>query len=492
MSAAPLSYIPPPPHPPPHHHHHSRSLTHPHSHGQVANNMYSPASPSSATAAGGYDYSQQQQQQQQQYVTAGALSPATSAVAAPPAQLPAAAQSPAVVTRQQPPQQPSLQFPPPPHTHTQTHHSLAHYPLATTAAAHPPTIANPPLPHPHLQTHPSSPYHPSPLYSPSSYPSHPPSVSAASPLTASPATVNYTSPATVPALDGMAYNRSAAAVASNSTTTATATLPAMNGGSSSSSIAGRSEISNTNGSGRPKRRRKSPVKWEEFYRNGVPKEIIVIDSSPEPDDEPRPHSLRENLLNSRNAVDTVGNSVAHYGSVRSPPAHEANSRAYEQVAKHAAKRRRTNGNATGGAYAAGFVREDSISDSSPYRNGYGSSNSTERTNSALNTTAPTSLGSYRSAGDRVVSNGTKRPIEVILDDEEYASSTAATGNKRKRTKRAVEESRPEAMLNGTVCVYHPPPNPVIKAREVHVAIGKDVCFKNSPFFPFSIYLGLMI
>ncbi|KIW04875.1 hypothetical protein, variant 1 [Verruconis gallopava] len=167
----------------------------------------------------------------------------------------------------------------------------------------------------------------------------------------------------------------------------------------------------------PMKREKRKPDWNEFYKNGVPSEIIVIDDSPEP--EPR----------------------------------RANGGAY--TSQHGDKRQRT-----GNAYDPVYNPQPSYSTTqTPY---YENSTSTDRTTSAYLTTAPTSLGS--SAG-----NGTYLPP---LDD-------GAVGQKRKRTRAQAAEDAGSAKrreverLTPPHIHYIPPEKPIIKAKEVHVEVIRD-------------------
>lgn len=182
-------------------------------------------------------------------------------------------------------------------------------------------------------------------------------------------------------------------------------------------------------------RRKKPD-WGEFYKNGIPKEVIVIDDSPAPE--------------------------ASKTAAPPPPPHGVTSTGQPPVAQPAGKRRRT-GIET--AYDLGYYDRPSFS-INPQQYGEESSAhslSTDRTTS-LHTTAPTSLGSQGSSG---TSNG------VYYED-------ATVGQKRKRTtrkstrdeqKRRELENAPDAFPN-----YVPPSKPIIKAKDVPVPVIRDVRF----------------
>ena len=179
------------------------------------------------------------------------------------------------------------------------------------------------------------------------------------------------------------------------------------------------------------RKRERRPDWHEFYKNGMPKEIIVID-----DDSPQPPLRRENE--------------------RVP---QQQSQATLRGGEHASKKRRT-GQTT--AYDAARDQQ-AFSHARTYSNGNSGSNtiSTDRTTS-LQTTAPTSLGSHSSHG---TASGAYAEDGVV-------------GQKRKRVTRqqiADEKKRKEIEVVGDAySAYVPPPKPPIKARDVHVAAIKDV------------------
>ena len=169
--------------------------------------------------------------------------------------------------------------------------------------------------------------------------------------------------------------------------------------------------------------------WNDFYKNGVPQEIIVID-----DDSPQPPPSRK-----RGNGQTNTDSQARAGAQQP-----------------AAKKRRT---AQSSVYEPRRDYQPSYSKGRTYSQGNSNSNtaSTDRTTS-LQTTAPTSLGSHTSHG-----SSSAQYVEDV-----------GVGQKRKRVTRqqiASEKRRQEATA---VDAYVPPPKPPIKAKEVHVPFLKDV------------------
>ena len=166
--------------------------------------------------------------------------------------------------------------------------------------------------------------------------------------------------------------------------------------------------------------------WDEFYKNGPPKEIIVIDD----DESPPPATKRK--------------------ATRSKPEPQARAGAQQPMAK----KRKT-------AYDAARDYYGSASYSKPAYSPEDSSNtaSSGRTNS-LHTTAATSLTSHTSHGSAA----------AYVDD-------IGVGQKRKRVTRqqiATERRRQEA---NNVETYVPPPKPPIKAKDVHVPTLRDVSWR---------------
>ncbi|KAJ5131531.1 uncharacterized protein N7515_007570 [Penicillium bovifimosum] len=177
--------------------------------------------------------------------------------------------------------------------------------------------------------------------------------------------------------------------------------------------------------------RKKKPDWTEFYKNGLPKEVIVIDDSPGPE------------------PSSGAPARPAYAAARQPPA----------APQPAGKRRRT-GIET--AYDLGHYDRPSFS-INPQHYGEESSAtslSTDRT-ASLHTTAPTSLGSQGSSG---ASNG------VYYEDN-------TVGQKRKRATRKStrdEQKRRELETNGDAFLsYVPPPKPPIKAKDVPVPVIRD-------------------
>jgi len=181
--------------------------------------------------------------------------------------------------------------------------------------------------------------------------------------------------------------------------------------------------------------------WNEFYKNGIPKEIIVID-----DDSPEPQypAATSNTSNRQPRAD-ASNYSTHGGRKRkAEQGYEIEFSDSPTFSTHPAK--------FGGS-----------SSSASYQSG-------DRTTSLQTVTAPTSLESY--AGNNASSS--------------YEDVRA--GQKRKRiqpqketraqTKRKQQESTSDAFAD-----YIPPSKPLRKAGDVHVPVIRDVCCADRPSTP---------
>ncbi|KAI1265116.1 kinase-like domain-containing protein [Xylariaceae sp. FL1019] len=172
-----------------------------------------------------------------------------------------------------------------------------------------------------------------------------------------------------------------------------------------------------------KRRRSKEPDWKTFYKNGLPKEIIVIDDTPEPDDN------RSAAASSRPYADSTVN-----GSVN------------DRGVRHVAKKRKKDDS------VKQELQTDPTRATRSYPQPSSGSASTDRTTSAYNTTAPTSLSS----------NG------------QYEYEPQQPGQKRKRTTRqqAVQDAkrREVEVLTDGFHEYQPPKKPIRKSGEVHVRL----------------------
>jgi dual-specificity kinase len=180
--------------------------------------------------------------------------------------------------------------------------------------------------------------------------------------------------------------------------------------------------------------RKPPPNWSAFYANGLPKEVIVIDDDDE-EEEPAARPPPRPTQPMRNAPN---------GAVR-----------------HTDKKRKTTAST---AYDPVYNKQTSYSTThTPYYDSPNQSTSTDRTTSALNTTAATSLGSQTSA------------VQQISPQD-----NGVVGQKRKRTRAAAQDEAKEAKRreldhdDDPFSLYQPPPNPVVKAKDVYVQVVPDV------------------
>lgn len=181
-----------------------------------------------------------------------------------------------------------------------------------------------------------------------------------------------------------------------------------------------------------KRRRSKGPDWTEFYKNGVPKEVIVIDDTPDPEGD-----IKDNISSnySTTTYNTNGTIIGSDTGVST---------------RHVAKKRRKED---------GYVNGARIVNGSHIATPNSATSSTDRTTSAQNTTAPTSLASLSSNGQY---------------DYEQAS---ATGQKRKRTRQqhAQEAKRRDIEALGDAYIsYRPPQKPIKKSAEVAVRVVTDV------------------
>lgn len=212
-----------------------------------------------------------------------------------------------------------------------------------------------------------------------------------------------------------------------------------------------------------RRDRDSPVDWSKFYGGQPPKEIIVIDDTPEPDTATtaasHPDATAAGTSNGTNTTYTYTNGTANSNGANT------------SAARHAPKRRKrdddvstTSGTRYDPVHSSRINNENA--NANARRNQAQSQSasiisSASRTDSAIHTTAATSLGSLGSRS----SNG-----HYDLD--------AQVGQKRKRTTRqqaANEVKRRENAITGhNYPSYHPPPNPPKKAGDVYVRVIQDV------------------
>ncbi|KAI1154507.1 kinase-like domain-containing protein [Nemania diffusa] len=174
-----------------------------------------------------------------------------------------------------------------------------------------------------------------------------------------------------------------------------------------------------------KRRRSKEPDWNKFYKNGLPKEIIVIDDTPDPETQESTTATSRTYTN-----DTVSGSTAKQG------------------ARHVAKKRRKEDE----VYSEGVY--DARLNATYQKPSNSGSTSTDRTTSAYNTTAPTSLSSIG----------------------QYDYEAPPTGQKRKRTRHQIAQDakrREVEVLGDGFQEYQPPQKPIKKCGDVSVRVVND-------------------
>ncbi|KAI0971290.1 kinase-like domain-containing protein [Xylaria arbuscula] len=174
-----------------------------------------------------------------------------------------------------------------------------------------------------------------------------------------------------------------------------------------------------------KRRRSKEPDWKQFYKNGLPKEIIVIDDTPDPEPNTSTAATSRTYTN-----DTVN------GATNKPST------------RHVAKRRKKDDELHNEV-----VYDARLNYSHTQLSNSGSA-STDRTTSGYNTTAPTSLSS----------NG------------QYDYEAPQTGQKRKRTRQQLAQDakrREIEVLGDNYLEYQPPQKPIKKCGEVAVRPVND-------------------
>ncbi|KAI5811550.1 kinase-like domain-containing protein [Peziza echinospora] len=195
------------------------------------------------------------------------------------------------------------------------------------------------------------------------------------------------------------------------------------------SMASRTVQQNTQAGGR---RSRKPVDWKEFFKNGVPEEIIVIDDTP-PASQP-PQSSKRPAQTSRHVPNT-----------------QMPANGISNIPRHTDKKRRT-----GQAYEPVYPPSN-YSTQTPLA-GHGSPTATAssstagRNSSTVLSTAATSAGSSG------------------LPAMAYPTTN---GTKRKRMTRSTAAAAQAAASGDNYPHYHPPPKPPIKAKEVFVQTIAD-------------------
>ncbi|WYZ40764.1 hypothetical protein EsH8_IV_001105 [Colletotrichum jinshuiense] len=193
-------------------------------------------------------------------------------------------------------------------------------------------------------------------------------------------------------------------------------------------------LSQSSQSGRKRRRSKEPD-WNKFYKNGLPKEIIVIDDTPEPEQGKAVGNGVTVVSNTNTNANGITTNGASSRPVPKKRKRDDEPQPYDPVYHN--------------KYAGSHT-------TTPHHNGTpsGSTISTDRTtNSAIHTTAATSLSS----------NG-----------QEYYD--VQPGQKRKRTRHQIAQEAKKREVEGLgdpFVSYKPPPYPPKKAPDVPVRVVHD-------------------
>ncbi|KAG6007760.1 hypothetical protein E4U21_005599 [Claviceps maximensis] len=235
----------------------------------------------------------------------------------------------------------------------------------------------------------------------------------------------------------------------HSSTMASATLTAMAPTTPASAMATPASA-NDNAAPSRKRRRSREPDWNTFYRNGLPKEIIVIDDTPEPE------ANTGRKLTSAN----INGNYLPAGAAAAVAANPTTA-----AARQPTKRRRRDEAAAAASAAPGYhVQYVGSHANTPLQNATTTSTSTlsssDRTNSTHNTTAPTSLSSH----------------------SQYEEAPAPLKRKRTTRQQAANDAKRRDLngLGGQFLTYKPPPLPPKKVSDVHVRVIHDQHYtKNS-------------
>lgn len=209
-----------------------------------------------------------------------------------------------------------------------------------------------------------------------------------------------------------------------------------------------------------KRRRSREPDWGNFYKNGLPKEIIVIDDTPEPEPAkpPAKAATQPTVKDSSTISTTLTASHTSNGLSNNPPSTRTSAR---YVAK---KRKRDDKPIPYDPVYHSVLTETRPDSLHHHATPCKSTSSSDRTTSANHTTAATSLDSLSST-----------------TSQDYYEVQA--GQKRKRTTRqqiATDAQRREAAgVTDAYISYRPPPYPPKKAADVPVKVIQDSSYHKN-------------
>ncbi|KAL1862978.1 hypothetical protein VTK73DRAFT_6522 [Phialemonium thermophilum] len=196
-----------------------------------------------------------------------------------------------------------------------------------------------------------------------------------------------------------------------------------------------------------KRRRSREPDWNSFYKNGLPKEVIVISDTPEPEQQPAPPAATSSSR-------TLNNTQVNGTSLQQ-----------QQHQQHAAKKRKRNEES---AHYDPVYHTYMVGSHGNTPNGTPSKStiSTDRTSSAIHTTAATSLDSLSSTNGQYGYDAHASQKRKRTTRQQIASETA-----RRRDAAIAEDANQNT--------YLPPPYPPKKASDVHVKVIPDHSYASA-------------
>ncbi|KAF3926864.1 hypothetical protein ABW20_dc0103841 [Dactylellina cionopaga] len=209
-----------------------------------------------------------------------------------------------------------------------------------------------------------------------------------------------------------------------------------------------------------KRRRRETPDWKEFYKNGIPKEIIVIDDTPPP--EPTPKRTNRTVANqpASRVPRPISQNTALNSRVHNPVSSQASTATTSQPSK---RRKLTTANGAGSTSTTTVAAVNSRYDTN-HHDPYGST-----PYSVTQTPAYASQGSSANTASASARgyNGTETAATSLAST--IGESASVAGNKRKRvTRGSMAKKQTDAFAH-----YQPPPHPPIKAKEVVVRKVED-------------------
>ena len=203
----------------------------------------------------------------------------------------------------------------------------------------------------------------------------------------------------------------------------------------------------------PSRKRQRGPDWVEFYKNGLPKEVIVIDDDDDDNDAGVGPTVMPSTM-TRGRIPTKN----HPRSAVNPQASQNDHQPASKRRKMAVSRTTTYDPALQARLSSSVAQVfySSASAGAP-------TISTDRTTSAVHTTAPTSMGSNYSHAETAA-------------HQSYDVSGPATAKRRRTRKQLADEAKKLEMerQGDAYSNYFPPPKPPIKARDVQVSVVQDV------------------